>query len=904
MAIHPCRHLAFLPGILALAALVWTGSPDPVRASGQDIGDEIFYHFMPICWRDADGDTYRFGDFAGMQASLPYLQDLGITAIWMNPVFPSPAYHGYQHGPGDQLNPWFGTEADLTAFLQDAHARGIKVFVDFVAYGISHDSVYFQDAYGDPASVYDQWLAFWNTANTDYHGSQFTTWNGDTVGQIWWDLRNPGPVGLVTAWAQHWLDPDGNGEFSDGLDGYRLDHVWQAYPTGPDGWGYHIGTFWAPWRQALRSVNPDVVVFAEQADWGSHGTELLEGMDAVFTKPFEFAARDALKWEYAGALYDQMAVTVAALQGSAYPGAFICTIGNHDVSRLASEIGDSFAKGKAAAAVLLTQPFAPNLYHGDEIGMRGVKNTSYTGDAADIPMREPFKWNAVAGPPMSNYYVLNAAAYADRVSRNNDGRSVQEQAGVPGSLLETYRDLIAARRGSVALRRGGYAPVAGSSDAVWSFVRDHAEQQVLVAINVRGSGQTFTLDLGEFEVTGGSTTPVDLLTGASFPALTDVNKGAYPLTLPAYGYVLAEVGVTAPVPAAALVDGLTIPADFGTAGLLATQDTPTDLGDNQSELNRLFWRAAEDSLFLGLTGNLATDGTGLLLLLDTVPGGQNVLDLSNQTPPPAGIDLLTGLRLDEGFAPDHLLFVNAWAGSIYVDQFALLAAGGAVKTYRGQGVVGIGNGLLTGGSNAEGMQVALDNRNRSGVTGISAAEADLAISGCEVYLPLAAIGLPGGTATGVRVAAFMLRTDGQVSSQWLPPVGGLSGGLGVAPDMTTIGGDQFVNLNPAAGIGDGPGEDRRGDAGYEFRLREGSAGDGRAVFAFRLPRSGVVSLEILDVRGRRVQTLLAGESMLGGDHERTWPHRDQEGRPVASGVYLARFRAGPFAGVQRVVVVN
>jgi hypothetical protein len=599
-----------------------------------------------------------------------------------------------------------------------------------------------------------------------------------------------------------------------------------------------------------------------------------------------------------------MAITVAALQGAAFPGSFICTIGNHDVGRLASEIGDGFAKGKAAAAVLLTQPFAPNLYYGDEIGMRGVKNTSYTGDAADIPMREPFKWSAVAGPPMSNYYVLNAAAYAGRISRDNDGRSVQEQAGVSGSLLETYRDLIAARRGSVALRRGGYAPIGNNSTAVWSFVRDHADQQVLVAINVRGSGQTLTLDLGDFAITGGSTAPVDLLTGVSYPPLTDVNKGAYPLTLPAYGYVLAAVEVTAPVPAPALVDGLNIPADLGAAGLLATQDTPTDLGDNQSELNRLFWRAAQDSLFLGLTGNLATDGTGLLLLLDTIAGGQNVLDLSNQAPPPAGIDLLTGLRLDEGFAPDHLLFINAWAGSIYVDQFELQSAGGAVKTYRGQGIVGSGNGLLTGGSNAEGMQIALDNRNTSGVTEVSAVDAALATSGCEIYLPLAAVGLPGGAAAGVKVAAFLLHTDGQVSSQWLPPVGGLPGGLGVAPDMTAVGGDQFAELNAAAGAGDGPGEDRHGSAGFDFRLREGSAGDGQAVFSFRLPEAGTVSLEIIDVRGRRVRTLLAGESMLGGDYECTWTHRDQDGRSVASGVYLARFRAGPFAGVKRVVVVN
>lgn len=83
-----------------------------------------------------------------------------MTAIWLNPIFPSPAYHGYQHGPADQLNPWFGNEAQLVSFLEAAHAAGLKVFVDFVAYGISRDAVYFQDAYANPGSVYDTWLNF------------------------------------------------------------------------------------------------------------------------------------------------------------------------------------------------------------------------------------------------------------------------------------------------------------------------------------------------------------------------------------------------------------------------------------------------------------------------------------------------------------------------------------------------------------------------------------------------------------------------------------------------------------------------------------------------------------------------------------------------------------------------
>src|SRR5262249_22938365 len=157
--------------------------------------------------------------------------------------------------------------------------------------------------------------------------------------------------------------------------------------------------------------------------------------------------------------------------------------------RLASALGSNNARCKAAAAILLTQPFPPNIYFGDEIGMRGTKNTSYTGDAADIPMREPFKWLPVARPPMSNYLPANNAAHNGRVERDNDGRSVQEQQGVAGSLLEEYKRLIAARKGSTALKKGRYVPITTPSTRIWSFLRHDAaapvgSQTVLVAINV------------------------------------------------------------------------------------------------------------------------------------------------------------------------------------------------------------------------------------------------------------------------------------------------------------------------------------------------------------------------------------------------------------------------------------
>jgi alpha-amylase len=791
--------MAQLAGLLGFAAAELRAQP----LNGREVVDDVFYHFMPIAWRDGNGDGPRFGDFAGMTDSLDYLQSLGVTAVWMNPIFPSPAYHGYQHGAADMLNPWFGSEAEFLNFVSQAHARGIKVFVDFVVYGISHNSIWYQDAAGNPASPYDAWLAFENAANTQFLGAQFPTWNGGTVGFIHWNLDNPNPTALVTGWAQKWLDPNNDGDPSDGIDGYRLDHVWVQYPNGPNGWGYNID-WWATWNTALEAVNPDVFIFAEQANWGSTGAELLTAFDAALTKPFEFAARDALANETAAPLYASMAATLGALPADK---TFLGIIGDHDVDRLASVIGDSLAKGRSAAAVLLTQPFPPVIYFGDELGMRGVK-ADYGSDANDIPFREPFKWNAVAGPPMSNYWILNSQAYNNAYSQDNDGRSVEEQDGVPDSLLEAYKTLIAARHAQVALRRGDYQAVTATDSGVWSFLRYVAgEQTLLVAINLRGSAANIAVDLSNVTITGGSTVVQDVIAGAPLATnLTAANQAAYPLTLPAYGYLILDVDVTPLPPAPEAIDGLNIPSDLGLAAQRATQNNATSMGDNVNELNQMFVSVETASLNVGLTGNLATDGTGMALFLDTRTGGQNVLDTFAFPQPPSGIPQIDGMVLDAGFAADFVVFANAFGGSVFVDLYELETIGGGSKRYLGSGTVGDGDGFLVGGSNPNDLQVALDNSNTAGVTALSAAGAGTADSGFEMSIPFADVGIAAPVGN-IRMMAVLLRGNGNVGNQFLPGLGGGYGDLGFVPiDLNTIPGPQYETVALAALPGDWDGD--------------------------------------------------------------------------------------------------
>ncbi len=496
--------------ILASWAIALTAQPD---WRDRDLRDEVFYHVMPIAYRDSDNpdwaarspeDPHAFGDFAGLTEALPYLEGLGITAVWINPPFPSAAYHGYQHEAATRIDDKLGGDEAFLGFVRAAHEREIKVFVDMVAYGISRTDPRFQDAFDNPDSAYDNWFAFENDENTRVTGYSFRTWSGERVGFAHLDLRNPDVRAEVASCGRKWLDPDGDGDPSDGIDGYRLDHVWVRYPTRDEGgqgslfapgspalaegWGYHIDPFWREWRAALRAVNPRVITFAEQARWETHGEDLLVAFDAAFTKPFEFAAREALKSERAAPLYRETARTIESL-AQAEGGTYLCTIGNHDVDRLASEIGatttETLRKARAAAAMLMLQPFPPVIYMGDEIGMLG-RQASVGSDANDIPRREPFKWRAEDGPPMSDYWALSARVKASRASRDHDGRSVEEQAGSEGSLLEAYRELIELRRTHAVLRRGDYTAIEVAHPGVWAFTRALGESQAVVAINLTG----------------------------------------------------------------------------------------------------------------------------------------------------------------------------------------------------------------------------------------------------------------------------------------------------------------------------------------------------------------------------------------------------------------------------------
>ncbi len=500
----------------------------PIPCHAGPFQDDIFYQIFPIAFRDSDGDS--IGDFAGMAQAIPYLEGLGVTAVWMNPVFLAWTYHGYQYVRHDSLNPKFGTEADFIAMVEDFHDAGIKVLVDLVAYGVAEEHPFFQDAWGDPGSAYDPWFAFTNPSNTDYFGfgGGYHDWEGNWITLAFWNHNHlPVRQHLIDE-LSYWLDPDDDGEFHDGIDGFRIDHLSVGW-SSESAWGYDL-PLWDDLTAGLRAVNPDVMFIAEDSDWGNHHPDIfLHGIDAVFDVPLMFGVRWYLNNDAGWDLAQNVATNLTLISAD---GQWLGLLNNHDVNRIRTELGDDLGRCRLGAAWLFTGPFPPVMYAGEEIGMRGYKVDWYGNDANDLHIRESFEWNTnLVSPPHAYWYGHRPEYATNEFIQNNDGISVQEQEGDSASLLSHYRKLAALRSTQEPLRSGGYFAVWPGDPRVCSFLRTGDSSSVYVALNFSNSILNLDIDFTTTPLGSATRAVTDLWGNDSYAAITAANADSYPLHL-------------------------------------------------------------------------------------------------------------------------------------------------------------------------------------------------------------------------------------------------------------------------------------------------------------------------------------------------------------------------------------
>ncbi len=400
------------------------------------IRDGVMYEIFVRSFADSDGDG--IGDLQGLISKLDYLNDgdpdtdsdLGIKTIWLMPVFSSPSYHCYDVTDYYSINPDYGTNEDFQQLLQEAHRRGIRIVTDLILNHCSNQHPFFLDALGNPDSPYSDWFFFTNSSNTRAHNWQFRHRPTDremlNPYMPAWNVNNPEVQDYLIEMAKYWMDPNGDGDFSDGIDGFRCDYV-----KGPP------ASFWQKFRYETKSLNPEILLLAENWDGMQSIAESFDDQfDMAFDFPFQGSVMELVSSGTASPLIRLLNEQKEILPQHAVMNRFI---NNHDMNRIFTRLDDKSAK--LALALLLSLPDMPMLYYGDEIGMQGQK------DPYDEGIRRPMEWcTDNKCDEMTDWYpVWNSEP---------DGISVEEQINDPHSILSYTRNLISLRTEFPVLESG------------------------------------------------------------------------------------------------------------------------------------------------------------------------------------------------------------------------------------------------------------------------------------------------------------------------------------------------------------------------------------------------------------------------------------------------------------------
>ena len=440
--------------------------------------DSVLYEIFVRSYADSNGDG--IGDLQGITNHLDYIASLGVSAIWLMPIYPSPSVHGYDVTDYFGVNPDYGTLNDLEALVKSAHSRNIRVLLDFVPSHLSNLNPIFQDALGNPSSKYSDWFVWTNDNHTTY--ASF----GGNEAMPRFNHYNPEVVDYLIKAALYWLDLNQNGDYTDGVDGFRIDNA--TFPPQE---------FFYTFRQALKAANPNVLLLGET--WVHNPGELSNYFTNQFDALFDFPLYEKMEGNQdfnadgllSGEGFPALLTSLFSQEAEDFPSEAIPVrfLSNHDTNRIASEVREDSSRERLAAAFLAALPEPPMIYYGEEIGMPGQKGGPPYWDNY---RREPMDWyTAEAGPDHTSWFEPE-----DRWNRPNDGISVEEEETSSGSLLNYYRNAFELRREHPALYSGEFQilDLQSSGPGPWGFLRSSGEEQIVALYNFASEDQRVTIE--------------------------------------------------------------------------------------------------------------------------------------------------------------------------------------------------------------------------------------------------------------------------------------------------------------------------------------------------------------------------------------------------------------------------
>ncbi|HJS17098.1 MAG TPA: alpha-amylase family glycosyl hydrolase, partial [Anaerolineales bacterium] len=375
------------------------------------------------------------GTLRGMIEKLDHIVSLGANCLWLTPIFPSPTYHGYDATSFFEINPRLGTKEDFRELVDQAHARSIRILMDFVPNHWSNQHLTFLEATQDRESPYFNWYTF-----EDWPHRYKCFFTSRSMPQI--NLRYGPARQHVLDSAKYWLD--------FGVDGYRVDYC--IGPT-PD--------FYADFRRVTRTSRPDSWTFGEAVDPPDSQLTFEGGMDGAL----DFMLLEAIRKTFAFRTWDARQFADFLERHEAYfPDTFSrpSFLDNHDMNRFLWVAGGDIRRLKLAALCQFTLVGPPVIYYGTEVGLSQQDDVMQHGRAIHEEARLPMLWGE---------------------DQDKD-------------LLAFYKDLIKLRASKTALRRGTRQTIFSDGN-VLAYRRANGKQSLITVLNLLEQEMTVELELTE-----------------------------------------------------------------------------------------------------------------------------------------------------------------------------------------------------------------------------------------------------------------------------------------------------------------------------------------------------------------------------------------------------------------------
>jgi alpha-glucosidase len=485
----------------------------------------IIYQIYPRSYQDSNADG--IGDLPGIRHRLDHIQGLGVQAIWLSPIYPSPMHDfGYDVADYRDIHPIFGTMSDFEALLADIHDRGMKLIIDLVPNHTSDEHPWFIESrssrdnpkrdwyiWRDPApdgGPPNNWLSYFggpawtfDQASGQYYLHQFVTQQPEL------NYRCPEVLPAMLEVMRFWLEV--------GVDGFRVDVIWlmlkddqfRDNPPNPDWDGLDpirsllpIHTQNLPGVHELikrmRSVLDEYddrmmvgeIYLPNEELLKYYGEKRLDGSYDECHLPFNFQLIN-MEWK-AQTVKQAVEAYYAALPVGAWPN---WVLGNHDLTRVASRVGP--AQARVANMMLLTLWGTSTTYYGEEIGMQnGAIPPEFIQDPPAVnqpeiahivgrdPIRTPMQWDSTANAGFAPACVIPWLP----VARNYKTNNVLRQMDDPASMLNLYKALTHLRQGEPALYAGEYASIESGAQDVFAYTRTYpGADSFLVVLNFASS---------------------------------------------------------------------------------------------------------------------------------------------------------------------------------------------------------------------------------------------------------------------------------------------------------------------------------------------------------------------------------------------------------------------------------